>query len=89
VAAFAPATPEGAGAGCWLDGVCADWGCGVSGSGLLCCWLTVLDWLDWGGLASRGISLEITKAPANMATERHFEYLQPVRFIYALPVLER
>jgi hypothetical protein len=37
--------------------------------------------LDWGGLAKSGISLDSTNAPANMAMEKHFEYLQAVRFI--------
>jgi hypothetical protein len=84
LAAFAPAAPEGTGAGCWLDGVC-DWGCGASGNESSCFWPALLDWLDWGGLAKRGISLDITNAPANMAIEKHFEYLRPVGFIYALP----
>ncbi len=43
-----------------------------------------LDWPDCGGLAKRGISLDIRNAPANTAIEKHFEYLRPVRFIYAL-----
>jgi hypothetical protein len=31
--------------------------------------------LDWGGLAKRGISLDIRNAPANTAIEKHFEDL--------------
>jgi uncharacterized protein (TIGR03382 family) len=89
LAAFAPAAPEGVVAGCWLGGVC-DWGCGASGNESSGFWLAVLvleelDWLDWGGLAKTGISLDITNAPANMAIEKYFEDLRPVRFIYALP----
>jgi hypothetical protein len=76
-------------AGCWLGGAC-DWGCGASGNESACFWSAVLvldglDWLDWGGLANRGISLDITNAPANTAIEKHFENLRPVRFIHALP----
>jgi hypothetical protein len=72
--------------GSWVVGVW-DWGCGASGNGSSGFWpaVPVLDWLDWGGLANRGISLDITNAPANTAMEKHFEYLRPVRFIYALP----
>jgi hypothetical protein len=29
-----------------------------------------LDWLDWGGPAKRGVSLDITNALANMAIEK-------------------
>ena len=68
-------------------GAC-DWGCGASGnesSGFWPAALDELDWLDWGGLAKRGISLDITNAPANVAMKKHFEYMRPVRFIYALP----
>jgi hypothetical protein len=41
----------------------------------------VLDELDWGVPARRGISLDITNVPANMAIEKYFEYLRPARFI--------
>jgi hypothetical protein len=85
LAALAPAAPEGAGTGSWLGGVCADWGCGASGNESSCFWLAVLDWLDWGGLAKRGISLEIRNAPANMAIEKLCEHLRPVRFILRTP----
>jgi len=70
-------------AGCWLGGVC-DWACGASGNDSSCL-LVLLDWLDWAGLAKRGIWLDITNAPANIAIEKYFEHLRPVRFIYALP----
>jgi hypothetical protein len=73
---------------CCAVGACADWGCGASGNELFSFCLAVLGWLDWGGLAKRGISLDIRNAPANVAIEKHFEYLQPLRFIEALPVLE-
>jgi hypothetical protein len=87
LAAFAPAAPEGAGAGCWPGVVCADWGCGASGKGSSFFSAAVLDWLDWGGLAKSGTSLEIRNVPASKAMEKHFEYLQPVRFMYTLQVL--
>jgi hypothetical protein len=73
-------------------GVC-DWGCGASGNDPSCFWPAVLvldglaglDWPDWKGLAKTGIPLHITNADANTAIEICFEYLRPVRFIYALP----
>jgi hypothetical protein len=87
LAAFAPAAPEGVADGCWLAGAC-DWGWGASGNESSGFWPAVLvldedelNWPAWGGLAERRISLDITNAPANMATEKYFEYLRPVRFI--------
>ena len=85
MAAFAPAAPEGAGAGCWL-GVCAGCDCGASGKESSCFWPEAAD--CWGkGLAKSGISLAMTNAPDRTAIEKHFEYLRPIRFIYALQSL--
>ena len=78
------AAPEGTGEGCW-PGVCVDCGCGASGNGSSCFGLAVFDWLDWGGLAKRGVSLEIRNAPANIAIEKYFEHLRLVRFILRTP----
>jgi hypothetical protein len=84
LAASAPAAPEGAGAGCWLGGVCPDWVCGASGNGLAGFCSEAPDWLDWEGTAKSGISLEMSIALTNNAMEHHSEHLWPVRFIYAL-----